>query len=76
MTKCECTVICIQAWTGLYSSNRLRQPKVLDTWHIKLAVSSALRTGHLHPTRNNLSTHFHYRLSRARAIEWPEGKNQ
>ena len=76
ITKHKCKVIHTKAWTGLYSPRRSRLPEVVDTRHMKVAVLSALRTGHLHPPGNIPSTHFHYRLSHSRGIGWPEGISQ
>jgi len=37
----------LQAWTGPYSSRRLRLPEILDNWHMEVITFSALNAGHL-----------------------------
>jgi hypothetical protein len=46
------------AWTGSSGSKRLRLPEFLDSWHMKVARVSAVRTGRLYPKGDIPGTHF------------------
>jgi hypothetical protein len=51
LSKGKGKAILVEGWTGPEGSMKLR--------HIKVVMLSALRTGHLYPTRNIPGTHFY-----------------
>jgi hypothetical protein len=61
--------ISVQAW----GFREAEGPRFHVSQHMKVLRLSAVRIGHLKPPVNIPDTYFCYKLSRPRAIVWPEG---